>query len=628
MKKTIDCLRNVSNFSTHKKSYKFDKSNFNSEELKKDIHYISPKMEKLLEHIDKLDNEDFKKDKHYYKHIIYCDLKSSMYGSKMIASSLIANGYINVYNKQLKLNSDLEKNNKNFALLSSLTVYNKPFPVKLRKKIIEIFNRRPDNIYGDNIRFLLIDQGYKEGIDVFDVKYLHIFDDLFTENEQKQVIGRGTRFCGQKGLNFEPNIGWTLNVFRYKLKINEKRLKDKYNENDFFNLILKKSGLNINKILFSNKLEILTKYGAVDYILNNNIHEFNKEKKDMSSIKLSSYISKQENDSRIPTVKIIYSNTLLNDRINNFYNISYILKDVDEYGCLDNTHNLSGKSYIYKIGNNIKIIKKLGEGSYGKVYLADDNKFSFVCKIIPNKPYNLLENEIVIKLSNLVINQINPNFPITYKTIKCDEIQNSTDYPSNIINQKYFVMINELCNGDLYDFIYNNDYLKNDQFLLNNIQQQILSVFAFHYYTKYIHNDIHMGNFLFLKINPGGYLNYKVFGKNIYVKNLGYLWILWDYGLVKEITNKNDILYDYENVFLNYIKKNKSGRLYNDIEINNDIYYNILDIYDYIINLYGNSYNNEMTSNMFFEYLLSKNMFFDKIPENEKVININPYIIY
>jgi hypothetical protein len=613
----------------HKKIYKFDKTDFKPDELKKDLHYISPKFEKLLENIDKLDQEDFKNDNHYYKHIIYCDLKSSTYGSKMIAASLIANGYINVYNKQLKLNSDLEKNNKNFALLSSLTVFNKPFPVKLRKKIIEIFNRRPDNIYGDNIRFLLLDQGYKEGIDVFDVKYLHIFDDLFTENEQKQVIGRGTRFCGQKGLNFEPNIGWTLNVFRYKLKINEKRLQDKYNEQDFFNLILKKSGLNINKILFSNKLEILTKYGAVDYILTKNIHEFKKEKKDMSSIKISSSISKEENESRIPTIKLQYSNILLNDRISNFNNIVSLLKDVNEYDCLDNTQNLSGKSYIYKIGNNIKIIKKLGEGSYGKVYLADDNNFSFVCKIVPNKPYNLLENDIVNKLSQLVINKINPNFPITYKTIKCDEINNSINYPSNIINQKYFIMINELCNGDLYDFIYNNNnYLNNSEILLNNIQQQILSVFAFHYYTKYIHNDIHMGNFLFLKINPGGYLNYKIFGKNIYVKNLGYLWILWDYGLVKEITNKNDMLYDYENVFLNYIKKNRNGRLYNDIEINNDIYYNILDIYNYIINLYGNSYDNEMTSNMVFEYLLSKNIFFEKIPENEKIININPYIIY
>jgi predicted negative regulator of RcsB-dependent stress response len=45
--------------------------------------------------------------------------------------------------------------NDNFALLSSVALYNKPFPVKLRNDIIKIFNERPDNIYGKNIRFLL-----------------------------------------------------------------------------------------------------------------------------------------------------------------------------------------------------------------------------------------------------------------------------------------------------------------------------------------------------------------------------------------------------------------------------------------------------------------------------------------
>lgn len=68
----------------------------------------------------------------------------------------------------------------------------KPFPVKLRNEILKIYNKRPDNIYGENIRYLLIDQGFKEGIDVFDVKYVHIFDDLLTPSDEKQAIGRGT----------------------------------------------------------------------------------------------------------------------------------------------------------------------------------------------------------------------------------------------------------------------------------------------------------------------------------------------------------------------------------------------------------------------------------------------------
>ena len=36
--------------------------------------------------------------------------------------------------------------------------------------------RRPDNVYGENIRIILMDGGYKEGIDLFDIKYVHIFE--------------------------------------------------------------------------------------------------------------------------------------------------------------------------------------------------------------------------------------------------------------------------------------------------------------------------------------------------------------------------------------------------------------------------------------------------------------------
>jgi hypothetical protein len=46
---------------------------------------------------------------------------------------------------------------------------------------------RPSNIYGENIRFLVIDPGFKEGIDVFDVKYMHMLEPLVTKAEQTQV---------------------------------------------------------------------------------------------------------------------------------------------------------------------------------------------------------------------------------------------------------------------------------------------------------------------------------------------------------------------------------------------------------------------------------------------------------
>ena len=54
----------------------------------------------------------------------------------------------------------LSNKNDNFALLCSVQIYNKPFPIKLRKDILEIYNRRPENINGELIRFIILDQGF------------------------------------------------------------------------------------------------------------------------------------------------------------------------------------------------------------------------------------------------------------------------------------------------------------------------------------------------------------------------------------------------------------------------------------------------------------------------------------
>lgn len=264
------CIRKVSNFSVQKKTHKIDKPNFDLKDFQKNLDIVSPKVIKLLDTIKELDENDMKKYNKKFKHIIYTDIKESSAGSKMIAASMMTRGYTNIYDKTLKINeNNLSKNyNNNFALLSSVQIYDKPFPVKLKKHIIELFNKRPDNINGKLIRFIILDSGYKEGIDIFDVKYVHIFEPLITESDEKQVIGRGTRFCGQKGLEFIPNIGWPLHVFKYNLINN-----DNLNVHELF---MNNSGLDLSKLVFATELENISKYGAVDYNLNINIHNFSK----------------------------------------------------------------------------------------------------------------------------------------------------------------------------------------------------------------------------------------------------------------------------------------------------------------------------------------------------------------
>jgi hypothetical protein len=119
-----------------------------------------------------------------------------------------------------------------------------------------------------------MDSGFKEGIDLFDIKYVHIFEPSTVAADQKQVIGRGTRTCGQKGLDFHPQQGWPLHVFVYDLQIPEKLHGSFMGTKTAIELYLKSMNLDIRLLKFASDLEKTTVVGSVDYELNKNIHSF------------------------------------------------------------------------------------------------------------------------------------------------------------------------------------------------------------------------------------------------------------------------------------------------------------------------------------------------------------------
>ena len=261
------CIRNTSSWAHIKPEHKFDSPKFDKNVVMMDLPNMSPKMDALIEKIRQLDDEDAKVYGKYYKHIIYSDV-GGVNGAKMIASALIANGFTLVYNNGFALKNDGLEKHKTFGLLTTSTVYKKPLSVGLKKKMMLRMNERPQNIYGDNMRFIILDPGFKEGIDVFDVKYMHMLEPLITKSEQTQVIGRGTRFCGQSGLPFIPNRGWPMNVYRYNMM---------YDENtNVHELYLKYSNQNISALNFIADLEELVITSAVDLPLTENIHMLKK----------------------------------------------------------------------------------------------------------------------------------------------------------------------------------------------------------------------------------------------------------------------------------------------------------------------------------------------------------------
>ena len=285
-----ECLRKKSNWSKTRPEFKFDTEDFDPKSLLNAIHTHSSKLESLLKRIDELDKRDMAKDGRKYKHFIFSDIKTGLYGAKLIAGALIAKGMHLGYSAQPNTNPKSKKAYEklvldedetlmktkfnNFYLLSSVGVYDQPINVAMKKSILKRFNQRPENVYGELARIIVMDSGFKEGIDLFDIKYVHIYEPQTTMADQKQVIGRGTRTCGQKGLDFHPTKGWPLHVFIYDVEIPGELRRQMLSSPTLFDLYMKSMNIDFRLFNFQHDLERATVYGSVDYELNRDIHNF------------------------------------------------------------------------------------------------------------------------------------------------------------------------------------------------------------------------------------------------------------------------------------------------------------------------------------------------------------------
>ena len=309
-------------------------------------------------------------------------------------------------------------------------------------------------------------------------------------------------------------------------------------------------------------------------------------------------------------------------------------------------YNIDDNKITYRIGNRIILDKQIGRISgNGIVYLSHfksnikfGNKYDklnkFAVKITTNDKYNLHELKILELLTKKVIEFKCPHFPICYGSLKCDNsiiTSNTSDdylivkdkqgdvklFPELINkNNKILIQINELASGDLKYYL---EFIQNKN-MLNTITQILLCIMFFSNYTNLIHNDCHTGNFLFHKIKPGGYFHYNIFGIDYYLENLGYLWVIWDFGLT-EFYNLKPINTDYLRIIISILYDKK---YYSNTEF---------EIIFYLIDKIVNKYNQIVDTNKIkdinieiLQYLLiNTSSFITEKPSN--IINKKPYII-
>ena len=278
----------------------------------------------------------------------------------------------------------------------------------------------------------------------------------------------------------------------------------------------------------------------------------------------------------IPYIKRTSVNII--DRVNYFTIIKRYLLSIKETKNCVRLYNIDAKTQqpIYRVGTSIILDKQIGSPSaYGIVFLSHfksnmkygtkfDKLNKFAVKITNQTKENKKEIKILEQLTKEVIELKCPHFPISYGSLRCNNSRAKSDNPDDysIVKDKHnkkklfpklvnknkslLIQINELASGDLKNNLTSGE--NTDKF--NTITQILISIMFFHDRVKSHHYDCHSGNFLFHKIKPGGYFYYIINGKEYYLENKGYLWVIWDFGLIESLSDKYiSINYDYEYLF-------------------------------------------------------------------------------
>ena len=343
--------------------------------------------------------------------------------------------------------------------------------------------------------------------------------------------------------------------------------------------------------------------------LQNLIEELKKQSK--SQIKLSPLLKKQKEKFKPSLIKIdekSISTSSSKKIINRIYYYKKIISNLNishtqNKFCIrlikfDSENNIP----IFKInGTSIILKNKIGIDNINSVLFLssikdkNDKLFKFSTKIVLNNDKSKQEITILSKISNSVLNNNCPHFPIIYKTLKCDRFSNFEKfnddklpfnkddlsyYPSIIRlnpNNSFITILSELANGNLITFIDDNTIIGNE-YQINTLVQILFSLMFFYKEVKCFHNNSNLNNFLFHKINSGGYYHYKFFDNDYYLENIGYLWLIsnfsetisFNYAKFNNIPTNND--------FINIINSFISSDINNKINTTTKLAFNHLAI--------------------------------------------------
>jgi hypothetical protein len=193
---------------------------------------------------------------------LYSQFKT-LEGLQVMSEVCLANGYEFLDANKVTM-EDIQqwnlKKGKRFAL------YTGEEDLIVRSKLKLIF-RDPRNCNGDYLQVLMATSAGAEGLDLKNIRQVHILEPYWNTVRTKQVEGRAVRLNSHRDL---PESERTVEIFEYQMKLSEKQLKETREDitsDEYIYEVAKKKEEITNRVL------TLMKEMSVDCVLFANHHD-------------------------------------------------------------------------------------------------------------------------------------------------------------------------------------------------------------------------------------------------------------------------------------------------------------------------------------------------------------------
>jgi|LakMenEpi03Aug12_release.lakeMendotaPanAssembly.Ray.scaffolds.fasta_scaffold38652_6 hypothetical protein len=546
--------------------YGYDKVDLVLSDLKK----YAPKLNVLFKYLS---------DKKDGKHLIYSNFIT--YCLHIIQKYLNNNGWINYTDRN---KSKIYQPYKTYILWdATLSDYDKQY-------IKTILNSK-SNIDGKIIKVILGSPSIKEGISFKHIQHFHQIDPVWNISAKQQIEGRCIRYKSHDDIPLNHKYLKKKVIIHNYISIplkggNVKKTCDEIIYND----IMPKKEVIVNKLL-----TVLQKV-AIDYYLYKKISTSPKS----SSIYLTPDDILKPQIARIKGLRNtcpVKRRPIDNKCEKEGYEIRpnpqkfdccYYNKDLKNKGKTkkENEKKNGNNDYInerikifnafLKIFNKNKMNKCKTDNINNLTIINENLRLWTVFKaniskipVIITLTYlqkNLLLINTIKELSNCVIQNYSPHYQLYYNEVNCSNISiykkllndKSSSQLSSQNNYDITFYENLYYHGNLYEFIMMHLININDKLFINIFTQCIFSIMFYYSYFSYKNDEfislegILGQDFICHRIEKGGYFKYELYGKDYYLENLGFVFVL---SFINK-NSKNNIIKSKNNfdVIFSFIK--------------------------------------------------------------------------